>query len=266
MAAAMSVLVVPPGACATTPTPGAACRRRGTSSDAAPPSAAAAAVAVSAPPPPAPDFRAAAEAVSALPCSLLHAELSEGSLALSGLVRRDVEPALRQILATNHLPETAVRLAVASFDGPYCGVLEQLRSYSAGAPRGMLLGTLPLQKGELLRFALTLPDRNGQLAVSYLMGSGQAAHIVPTRAASKGEELRFGDPHGNFTGWEVDQPFGTDLLLALLSDRPLWHAPRPAWEKLDDWLAALAPALRQAEAEGNKVSALALVVPTLERR
>ena len=217
--------------------------------------------------PPLPQFRSAAEALRGLPCSLLTVEASDSHLNVSGLMRRDVEPALRQIISSNRLPEAQTRLAVTSFDGPYCPVLDQLRALPQQLPRGQLLGTMPLQKGELLRFTLGMPvDRGGQLSVSYLMASGQAAHIVPGQAVPAGAERRFGDPGAGFAGWEVDEPFGTDLLVAVASEKPLFLQPRPRVENIDAWLAALGQALRQAEAQGNRVASLALVVPTRERR
>ncbi len=218
------------------------------------------------PAPAAPDFAAAARAIAALPCALVAAVPSESGLRLSGLSRRDNEPALRQALAAARVLDSAVQGQVESFDGPFCAVLDQLRSRAAGAPAGGLVGTMPLQKGDLVRFDLTMPDRAGQLAVTYLLSSGQVAHIVAPQPMVAGARQRFGEPAPGFEGWVVDEPFGTDLLVALVSDRPLYAAPRPMVERTEAWLAALAGALGQAEAQGNKVAALALVVPTREAR
>jgi serine/threonine-protein kinase len=187
-------------------------------------------------------------------------------LRLAGLTRRDNEPALRQALATAGVPDSAVQGRVQSFDGPFCAVLDQLRSRTAGAPEAALLGNLPLQKGELVRFELGMPDRAGQLAVTYLLSSGQVAHIVPPQPMAAGQRQGFGDVAPGFEGWVVDEPYGTDLLVALVADRPLYAAPRPLVESTEAWLAALAGALGQADAQGNKVSAVALVVPTRESR
>ncbi len=217
-------------------------------------------------PAPVPDFRAAARAIAALPCSLVVAEASEIGLRLGGLMRQDNEPALRQALMASHVPATAVQGGVASFEGPFCAVLEALRGRAEAAPSGVLLGNLPLVKGELLRFELGMPNRTGQLGVTYLLASGQVAHIVPPQAMAAGARQRFGDPRPGFDGWVVDEPFGTDLLLAVVSDRPLHARPRPMVERTEDWLAALAAALRQADAEGNKVAVTTLVVPTREAR
>ena len=213
---------------------------------------------------PAPNFRAAAQAVAALPCSLVLTEATETSLRLTGLIRQDAEPALRRALAG--LPDGSVTGRVESFDGPFCGVLDQLHGRAEGAPRGSVMGTLPLQKGELLRFTLAMPARAGQMGVTYVMGSGQVAHIVAPQPMAAGAQQRFGDLRPGFEGWVVDEPYGTDLLLALVSDRPIFSAPRPLVERTEDWLAALATALRQADAQGNRVAATAMVVPTREVR
>jgi serine/threonine-protein kinase len=229
----------------------------------------AAPIAAATPAPP-PDFAAAARAIAALPCGLVQAQPGETGLRLAGLTRRDNQTALRQALVDARVPDSAVQGQVESFDGPFCAVLDQLRGRTTGAAgatlSGSLAGTLPLQKGELVRFELAMPDRAGQLGVTYLLGSGQVAHIVPPQPMAPGVRQRFGEPAPGFEGWVVDEPFGTDLLVALLSDQALFAAPRPRVERTEAWLAALAGALLQAEAAGNRISAMALVVPTREAR
>jgi hypothetical protein len=54
---------------------------------------------------------------------------------------------------------------------------------------------------------------------------------VPPRVARAGTRQRFGDPQGSFTGWEIDEPFGTDMVLVLVSDDPGFLEARPEIER-----------------------------------
>jgi serine/threonine-protein kinase len=215
------------------------------------------------------DFRAAAAAAAAIPCSLLEARGSDSGLTLSGLLRRSGESEIRRLLEARNVPPAAAVLRLQPFDGPYCGALDLLRQVAAPEwqpPRVEITGSQPLQRSDLLRLEVQLPDRAGHFTVGYLMQSGEIAHLVPTQAHAAGARLRLGDPRPGFTGWEVDEPFGTDLILVVATDRPLFAQPRPQVERLDDYVAALGAVLREGRAQGLRVAARVLVVETVRKR
>ncbi|NKC34093.1 DUF4384 domain-containing protein, partial [Falsiroseomonas selenitidurans] len=221
-------------------------------------------------PAPAPDLAAAAAAAAAAaPCSLLEGSAADGRARVAGVLRRGGAAAVQGVLAQRGVPEAAQALDLHPFEGPYCGALDTIRQVAAGpgeAPGVALLGSMPLQRGELLRLDVAMPGRAAQLQVSYLMKSNEIVHLVPSRPEAAGARLRLGEPGPGFTGWEVDEPFGTDMILVIASDRPLFAQPRPVVENLDDYLAALAAALREARRQGHQVSARAVVVETVARR
>jgi serine/threonine-protein kinase len=125
---------------------------------------------------------------------------------------------------------------------------------------------MPLQRGDLLRMDVQLPDRAAHLYVSYIMKSAEIVHLVPSQPHPPGVRVRLGEPRPGFPGWEVDEPYGTDLIIVFASDRPLFPQARPVIEPLDDYLAALGAALRDARMQGNRVAARAVVVETVARR
>ncbi|PZW51016.1 serine/threonine protein kinase [Humitalea rosea] len=219
--------------------------------------------------PPRPDFAAAAAAAAAAPaCGLVAASSDETSLTLQGVVRRGDENALRRALATRDIPLAATRLAVQAFDGPYCPAFDVLRPVLATpdtAPRVSVVGNMPLLKGQLLRFDITMPDWPAHLYVAYFMSSGEVAHLSPSTPQAAGATVRLGEPRGNFPGWEVDEPFGTDLMIAVATERPLFTTPRPVVEPQADYLAALSSALNAARQAGQKVAVRPLVVETARR-
>jgi serine/threonine-protein kinase len=214
-------------------------------------------------------FTAAAGAASAAPCSLLDAGQAQGGVTIAGVLRRDGEAQVRRALADAGVPASAVALRLQPFDGPYCGALDVIRQVAAEpgeVPLIELVGTRPLQKGDLLRFDVTLPPRAGHLHVTYLMNSSDIAHLVPAHPQPGATQLRLGEPRPGFAGWEVDEPYGTDMIVVFASDQPLFPTPRPQVESLEDFLPALSVALREARAHGVRVAARAMVVETVARR
>jgi serine/threonine-protein kinase len=212
---------------------------------------------------------AAGAALAETPCSLIAWSSSGTSLSLTGIVRRGDEAALRQQLAARGLPPEAVQMQLRSFSGPYCEALDLVRPYLAApdaGPQAGIIGNSPLAKGELLRLAVTMPPYPSQLYVSYLMQSGEVAHLVPSRAETPNAQVRLGDPTASFTGWEVDEPFGTDLVLVFTSDRPLLAQRRPVMEKAEDYLRALAAGLKAAQQQKARVAVQAVLVETVAQR
>jgi serine/threonine-protein kinase len=213
---------------------------------------------------------AAAAAAIAEPCSLINWTLAEDRIVLSGLTRREGEATIRQALAARGIPPAAVQLQVQFFDGPYCQALDAIRPLIAmtpdAPPRARVLGVMPLARGELLKLTVGMPDFPAQLYVSYFMKSGEVAHLVPSRAEAAGAQVALGDPRPGFPGWEVDEPFGTDLIMVFASDRPIFPQRRPVVVSQADYLAALAARLRVLQGQNARVAARALVVETVAQR
>ena len=176
--------------------------------------------------------------------------------------------ALRRALAQREIPPAAATLTVQTFEGPYCPVLDLLRPVLAAvgaAPRAALAAAAPLHAGDLLRFEVAMPPWPGLLHVAYLMQSGEVAHLVASAAHPAGATLRLGEPRAGFPGWEVSEPFGTDLLLAIVSDFPLFATPRPEVEPQAAYLAALGEAVRAARQAGRRIAVRPLIVETAPR-
>ena len=219
-------------------------------------------------PPPRIDFRAAAAAAAAAPaCALLAISAADNGLAIEGVLRRGEEATLRRVLALRDVPATAARLSLHSFDGPYCPAFDTLRPVLAppdSAPRLRLVGNSPLLAGQLLRFDVAMPDWPAQLTVSYFMSNGEVAHLAAA-AHPAGTTVRLGEPRVGFPGWDVSEPFGTDLMVALVSDGPLFATARPDVEPQQVYIAALAEALARARAAGRRVLARPMIIDTAPR-
>jgi chemotaxis protein MotB len=207
----------------------------------------------------APDLRRVlAEAAQGAACARLSVTAGEPP-RLTGILRRAAEPALRGALQSRGAPPAA--LAAGSFEGPYCGVLAALRGASTeGALE--LLGSGPLPAGTPIRLDATMPGWAGQLAVFYLATDGSVVRLDQRQVAA-GARLRLGEAGA---GWQADEPFGTDLVLAIASEGPLFATPRPESESMADFTTALAAATEVARREGRRIAAQAVVVDVVPRR
>ncbi|NKE17216.1 serine/threonine-protein kinase [Neoroseomonas oryzicola] len=216
------------------------------------------------------DLRAAAQALATqTPCSLIAWSATDRTMSLAGVVRRGDETAIRQNLSSRGVPDDAAQLALTSFDGPYCAALDLFRPVlgpAGAAPTVQVVGRMPLQKGELLQFDVQMPDWPAHLYLAYFMKSGEVANLVPSTLYQASARVRLGEPTGSFTGWEVDEPFGTDLAVVIASDRPLFGNSRPLVESQEAYMSALAAALRNARASGTRVVVRPIVVETVARR
>ncbi|GGJ15337.1 serine/threonine-protein kinase [Neoroseomonas lacus] len=216
------------------------------------------------------DLRAAAQAIAvSTPCSLIAWSVTDHDLTLAGVVRRGDDASIRQALTQRGVPEDAARLELTPFDGNFCEALDLLRPMLSPAgvpPTVSVIGRQPLQKEELMRLDVLMPDWPAHLYVAYFMHSGEVANLVPSTLQQASAQIRLGEPQGNFPGWTVDEPFGTDLAVVIVSDRPLFSTPRPVVEPQAAYVAALAAALRAARANGTRVVVRPVVVETVERR
>ncbi|NKC34172.1 peptidoglycan -binding protein, partial [Falsiroseomonas selenitidurans] len=203
------------------------------------------------------------QVLPALACARL-AVPEGGAPRVTGLARRGTEAALRTALQARGV---TVPIDLRGFQGPYCPVLDALRPLPAdgGGLRLGLVGNGPLPGGAPLRLDLALPAWPAHLSVHYLSNAGEAVRLEQSGGHAAGTALRLGEPRAGFPGWLVDEPFGTDMVLAIASDGPLLAAQRPVVEPVADFAAALAAAVEAARREGRRVSVQLLPVETVAR-
>ncbi len=205
-------------------------------------------------------------------CSLTRTTLDGRTVLVSGLASRAAEAALhlgvRDMLPANVTPD-AVSWHLDMFDGPYCPVLDTLRPAST-TPLGLGLrnGVRRLHKDQDIVPQVTMPDFPGWLQLDYFSSDGGLAHLHPTalgparQDAARAIVTFGGTPQER---WQVDAPFGTDMIVAIASSAPLFNAPRPADESAADYLQALRAALADATRKGVRIATGAMLLDTTER-
>ena len=185
----------------------------------------------------------------------------DGTLDLSGFVSSDDDDAaLRSSLAA--VPGvSAVKDAVAVFQPQHCQVIRLLASsgaLAAGAkPRlDFNIPSLLYRAGDKL-VVRTTPPSDAYLAVDFYDSAGQVVHLRPS-PQSRGELVKAGQvvtlgtdkdkPSANQAVYEISEPFGPNLVVAIASRTPLLEPRRNAVEDAKPYLAALAATLQRRDA------------------
>jgi serine/threonine-protein kinase len=221
--------------------------------------------------------------ISRLPCSMLDGDVRDGTVEFTGIARRTAVDDLRQKLTAIGLTSPAPLLHVAEVDQVFCPIQDLLRpiakTFGDGGDRmTMRLPGDPvwLRKDDYIRPRLTMADFRGEMRVDYLDRDGNVRHLYPQRAEpgehlagdpphkfNAGEALDLGDPGPNNRGWQVSEPFGTDVIVAIASEDALFDRPRPSnVEKASDYLRDLQRAVEAARSRGVRLAATAMAVET----
>ncbi len=256
------------------------------------PQPAAVPAAVPAPAPvPAPAFSPAAlraqlaAAIGAEACALVDpAVAQDGGVTVTGLAGQDAAASLRTTLA-GIAGAHPLDWRVQALQPVFCPALSLLRPISplAGAPAlGLRLrlagGQTTLHDGARILPRLTMPRFAGYARVDYLGHDGSVVHLYPTvadpaqnfaavpgRVLGPERQLALGDGGPREPLWEVGPPYGTDMIIAVVSSVPLLrtHPPANVEDSATAYLHRLEAAIAAARAAGGQVTATALPVDTL---
>ncbi|WP_158743537.1 serine/threonine-protein kinase [Acidisphaera sp. L21] len=215
-----------------------------------------------------------AAALPGLQCTLVSSEVSESGVAtVTGLVSTgSAEATLRQVTLASEPRSTNWQLA--TFDGPYCPVLDTLRAIAdrpGSGPRRMHMaladGRRALRDNAVIALGTTMPDFAGHLQIDYVQHDGTLVHLTPGAGYpdityTAGQRSEFGRPRSGFQGWTVGPPFGTDMIVAIASTAPLFAQARPETEPVDAYLRDLRAAADNLRRRGGSLAVDAIVIDT----
>lgn len=152
-------------------------------------------------------------------------------------------------------------------DSAYCRLLEITAPYReanrqqqlglAIEPAG---GSTTLEEGSALALSLGLPTYDAHVGVSYLQRDGTVGHILASssRSFSAGGEHAIDD-----TGYQIAEPFGREVVVAIATESPLFAEPRPPFEPIESYLAALRERLAELQASDQRIAAAHVLVTTV---
>jgi serine/threonine-protein kinase len=227
---------------------------------------------VAPPPRPTPEQMLAkvSAALANQPCTDLSAALGDGGgITVSGLAGAG-KPEQDARSAAEQAAGGAVAWPARAVPKVYCTALEALRSAGASLPLsiGGTPGTVHLADGAFIVPRVGLPDFPAWLMVDYLANDGTSSHMYPparrTPVLQKAGSTLTLTAHetGTVAPSTVSPPYGTDMIIAVASAKPLLALPRPRDETTEAYLKALADALARARAEGTATAAGVLLVET----
>jgi len=222
-----------------------------------------------------------AEIVEHIECAELKPSVTPSrEVVLAGYLKPEDRKRVEQELA--RLPGvTSVLFQAETLAWPYCELRGLLGPYESangtrrnqfGEPAGVRLASdrpeARYQEGERLVLTLTAPDRDSFLYVDYFLLDGSVVHLFPLTASQRkpqraGAGITLGQAGGGSTReWQVSSPFGSEMLVAVAAQEPLFAAPRPEMDTSKDYLPLLAQALQQARSKDAMVLADLLPITT----
>lgn len=193
-------------------------------------------------------------------------------MVVSGIVGRNAEPLLRQSVREAlpaNTPDDGYALRLDAFDGPYCDILDAIRPVAAQPMTvGLRDGATRLVEDQYIIPRATLPGFQAYTYFDYFSGDGTMAHLQPSPAfpskqAAAGSTVTIGKAGEG--GWQVNPPFGTDMVLAIASSAPLFTPERPQDDSVAAYVAALRASLEAAVKKGVKLSAGVSLVQTVAK-
>lgn len=221
--------------------------------------AAAVPAAASVPPPPAPAISLASvmAALARIPCSALDASVQDHVLQVRGYVESGVGVA-RVRTALGGMPggQTA-NLDVRPIDAHNCEVVTALAPYwrsNRASPHTASIRTRPpdarLTEGNPLVIDITTPGYDSYVNVDYYVLNGSVVHLVPSSHARDNQAPpNYSATIGSMGDWVIGKPFGTEMIVLLVTPAPLFDGMRPPSEPRTAYLAAIDRQLKLFEAK-----------------
>jgi hypothetical protein len=221
--------------------------------------------------------------VSRLPCSLFDGDIRDGAVQVTGIGGKAAIDNLRQKLNATGLNSPVPSIRITQVDQSFCSWEDFLRPLAKtfGDGGGRLALRLPgdpawLVKDDYIRPRVAMADFRGEMRVDYLDRQGNVQHLYPQlgdanqRLAADpphvfepGEPLSLGEVGPNNRGWQVDEPYGTDVIIAVASEDALFDRPRASnVEKAAVYLRDLKRAVEAARSRGARIAATAMPVET----
>ncbi len=222
-----------------------------------------------------------AQLLAAQRCAAIDGDLSASGVAtLKGAAGPPTPDSLRNGLASMAVPG-GVNWQVANVDPLFCSALDILQPVMRGFGRnemGLALNLADaktlLKDGERIRPRLVTADFKGALRVDYVAHDGNVLHLYPqtadakqgiaadpsTRLFNPGEPVNLGEVSQGHPAWEVGEPYGADLIVAIQSTQPLFDRPRPSnVEAIADYLRDLRVAVEAARKRGRVIGNLLML-------
>ncbi|HKU00880.1 MAG TPA: protein kinase [Paraburkholderia sp.] len=193
--------------------------------------------------------------LSRIPCSALAASLPAQALQVRGFADAgDGMARMRDALAQTPGGQGA-KLDVNAIENHNCEVVNAFAPYwraNRQAGGEATIHTRPLDaqlmQGTPLVVDITTPHYDSYVNVDYYALDGSVVHLVPSNHERDNQAPPgFSATVGSTGDWIIDKPFGTEMIVLLITPAPLFDTLRPASEPRAVYLAAVGQQLKQME-------------------
>src|SRR5471030_3275834 len=184
-----------------------------------------------------------APVLASVPCSALVASVQDQALSVSGYIGRSYgTQKLRTTL--NQIPGvTNPGVQVQEVDDDKCDMLKLIAPYLTTA-RAASIQTrnhnTQLTEGQPLVVQITTPPYDSWVNIDYYQLDGSVVHLLPN-ARSKDNQAppNYAATIGSGGDWIVSKPFGSEMIVLLVTPAALFDAVRPDSESRADYLRAV---------------------------
>ena len=201
--------------------------------------------------------------LSSFTCARLKADFNpDRILILSGHLQPEDLPKLKQKLAEiPGLPEVIYEITTLTW--PYCELVEILFPLKQlNQEQRLGLEITPYQhpshyvEEENLVLAYTIPSYNSYIYIDYYQLDGGVIHLFPNgmglnKPVTAKTRHILGDIAKGQKQWQINPPFGTEMIVIIASSTPLFDRSRPELEQAKDYLSALRKAITVKTGQGQ---------------
>jgi hypothetical protein len=107
-----------------------------------------------------------------------------------------------------------------------------------------------LTEGDPLIVDIKTPGYDSHVYVDYYVLDGNVAHLVPSsRAKANQAPANYSATIGSMGNWVISKPFGSELIVLLVTPVPLFNGMRPEYESRAEYLQAVENQLQQIAAK-----------------
>jgi serine/threonine protein kinase len=185
--------------------------------------------------------------LSRVPCSALVASVRDAALQVQGYLPGSFGTArLKDMLSAVPGVKT-LTLDVQQVNDDKCDAIKLfapywIRNRQAGGPASIHTRepNAELTEGDSLILDVKTPGYDSFVNVDYYSFDGSVVHLVPSpRAKANQAPPNHAATIGGSGSWVVSKPFGTDLIVLLVTPAPLFDGLRPEHESTSDYLQAV---------------------------
>jgi eukaryotic-like serine/threonine-protein kinase len=197
---------------------------------------------------------AVAPVLAGVPCSALSPSIQGHALQVQGYLPKSFGSARLQGLLNAVPGVETLKLDVQQVSDDKCSVLKTFAPYwsrnrqagSAASIHTKGASNGQLTEGTPLIVDITTPAYDSFVHVDYYVLDGHVVHMLPSpRAQAHQAPPNYTATIGSLGNWVVSKPFGTELIVLLVSPVPLFDTLRPESESRADYLQAVEKRLGQ---------------------